>query len=40
MPAKTAYPYGHFGAAALPYQTGSFGGYHDMQMQTVQYPGM
>ena len=40
MPAKTAYPYGYFGATSSPYQTGNFGGYHDMRMQMVQYPGM
>ena len=39
MPAKMAYPYGHFGATSSPYQTGNFGGYHDMRMQVVQYPG-
>lgn len=40
MPAKAAYPYGYFGADSVPYQTGNFGGYHDMRMQVVQYPGM
>ena len=40
MPAKAAYPYGYFGATSLPYQAGSFGGYNDMYMQRVQYPGM
>ena len=39
MPAKMAYPYGYFGATSSPYQTGNFGGYHDMRMQVVQYPG-
>ncbi len=40
MPAKAAYPYGYFGVTASPYQPGCFGGYHDMSMQSVRYPGM
>ena len=40
MPAKASYPYGYFGATASPYQSGSFGGYHDMSTQTAHYPGM
>jgi len=40
MPAKASYPYGYFGVTASPYQSGNFGGYHDMSTQTVRYPGM
>jgi len=38
-PAKAAYPYGYFGAASQPYQSGYFGGYQDMYSQMVRYPG-
>ncbi|MCL2346840.1 MAG: hypothetical protein FWC50_01125 [Planctomycetaceae bacterium] len=41
MPAKAAYPYGFFGASgAAPFQTGNFGGYHDMYFSKTTYPGM
>ncbi|MDR1491362.1 MAG: hypothetical protein LBT05_01375 [Planctomycetaceae bacterium] len=40
MPAKTAYPYGYFGATSQPYQSGYFGGYHDMYSQNIRFPGM
>jgi len=40
MPTKAAYPYGYFGVTSSPYQSGNFGGYHDMSSQTVRYPGM
>jgi len=40
MPAKAAYPYGYFGVTSSPYQSGNFGGYHDMSVQMVRYPGM
>ena len=40
MPAKASYPYGYFGVTASPYQSGNFGGYHDMSTQMVRYPGM
>ncbi|MDR1958859.1 MAG: hypothetical protein LBQ54_07435 [Planctomycetaceae bacterium] len=39
IPAKAAYPYGYFGASPEPFQTGSFGGYHNTQFNRVIYPG-
>ena len=39
VPAKSAYPYGYFGAQTESFQTGNFGGYSDTKYSNITYPG-
>ena len=40
MPARNAYPYGYFGAQALPMDTANYGGYHNLYFGSTAYPGL
>jgi len=40
MPAQNAYPYGYFGAQAMPVSTANYGGYHNLFMGNTTYPGL
>jgi hypothetical protein len=40
MPARNAYPYGFFGAQALPANTANYGGYHNLYYGSTSYPGL
>jgi hypothetical protein len=40
MPAGNAYPYGYFGAQALPTSTANYGGYHNLYYGNTNYPGL
>jgi len=40
MPARNAYPYGHFGAQALPMSTANYGGFHNLHFGASTFPGL
>ena len=40
MPARNAYPYGHFGVQASPLGTANYGGYHNLYFGSTNYPGL
>ena len=40
MPSRNAYPYGYFGAQALPVSTANYGGYHNLYYGNSSYPGL
>ena len=40
MPSQNAYPYGYFGAQAMPISTANYGGYHNLYMGNTTYPGL
>jgi len=40
MPARNAYPYGHFGVQASPTGTANYGGYHNLYFGNTTYPGL
>ncbi|MDR3232867.1 MAG: hypothetical protein LBT46_04250 [Planctomycetaceae bacterium] len=40
MPSRNAYPYGYFGAQALPVSTANYGGYHNLSFGNTMYPGL
>ena len=40
MPARNAYPYGHFGVQASPMNTANYGGYHNLYFGNTNYPGL
>jgi len=40
MPARNAYPYGHFGVQASPISTANYGGYNNLYLGNTTYPGL
>ena len=39
MPARNAFPYGHFGAQAPPIGTANYGGFHNLHFGNTTFPG-
>ena len=40
MPARNAYPFGHFGVQASPINTANYGGFHNLHFGHTTFPGM
>ena len=40
MPARNAYPYGHFGVQTPPMSTANYGGFHNLYFGNTTYPGL